>query len=194
MKHQCRAVADWLNFKLLQAGFLSTAFGETDGLLAASWQWRGHAQVFLRKEDRSNPSWNHWSYVAHQRLVMSHATGGATPTTAERGSDGGNFAPLQSLAQLSCCYRSRASVGRRDPERNCLARPLALRMLINTLDGVCDSRTWEDSRVKDWLPNCLRNRRRISVVSVLVLFARLTFQHELTHTHVCLFLQKKLCS
>ena len=71
MTHQCRAVADWLNFKLLQAGFMSTAFGETEGLLAASYQWRKHAQVMLRNEDRSNPSWNYWSYVAHQRLVMS---------------------------------------------------------------------------------------------------------------------------
>jgi hypothetical protein len=71
MTHQCRAVADWLNFKILQAGFMVTAFGETDGLLAASWQWRKHAQVMLRNEDHTNPCWNYWSYVAHQRLVMS---------------------------------------------------------------------------------------------------------------------------
>ena len=40
------------------------------------------------------------------------------------------------------------------------------------------------------------SEKNLRVVSVLVLFARLTFQHELTHTHthVCLFLQKKLCS
>jgi tetratricopeptide (TPR) repeat protein len=71
MPHQCRAVADWLNFKILQAGFMATAFGETDGLLAASWQWRKHVQVMLRNEDHTNPSWNYWSFVAHQRLVMS---------------------------------------------------------------------------------------------------------------------------
>lgn len=73
MAHQCRAVADWLNFKLLQAGFNATALGATEeGLVAAFWQWRKHAQVMLRDhDDPSNPAWNFWAYVAHQRLVMS---------------------------------------------------------------------------------------------------------------------------
>ena len=73
MTHQCRAVADWLNFKLLQAGFMATALGaKEEGLLAASRQWRKHAQVMLRKnDDTHNPAWNFWAYVAHQRLVMS---------------------------------------------------------------------------------------------------------------------------
>ena len=73
MTHQCRAVADWLNFKLLQASFLATALGaKEEGLLAASWQWRRHVQVMLRQsEDPCNPSWNFWAYAAHQRLVMS---------------------------------------------------------------------------------------------------------------------------
>jgi tetratricopeptide (TPR) repeat protein len=71
MTHQCRAVADWLNFKILQAGFMATALGETDGLLAASWQWRKHAQVMLRNDDHTNPCLNYWSFVVHQRLVMS---------------------------------------------------------------------------------------------------------------------------
>jgi len=84
MTHQCRAVADWLNFKLLQAGFMATAMGATEeGLFAASWQWRKHAQVMLRQaEDPSNPDWNFWAYVAHQRLVMSQLVERHPPTDA----------------------------------------------------------------------------------------------------------------
>lgn len=72
MSHQCRAVANWLNFKLMQAGFQCSAFSESDeGILAASSQWRKHSQVFLKKNDPNNPDWNFWKYISHQRQVMS---------------------------------------------------------------------------------------------------------------------------
>jgi hypothetical protein len=85
LAHQCRAVADWLNFKLLKAAFDATNLGAKDeGLVAASWQWRKHAQVMLREtdEDPSNPAWNFWAYVAHQRLVMSQLVERHPPTDA----------------------------------------------------------------------------------------------------------------
>lgn len=72
MAHQCRAVADWLNLKLLQAGFLSAAYSQSEqGTLAASAQWRRHCQVFMKRDDVHNPAWNHWAFVAQQRHVMS---------------------------------------------------------------------------------------------------------------------------
>jgi hypothetical protein len=77
MVHQCRAVADWLNFKLLQSGFVSHTEG---GLLAASSQWQKHAQAFCSprrsfvcsRQDKNNQNpWVDWSFVAHQRVVVS---------------------------------------------------------------------------------------------------------------------------
>lgn len=73
MAHQCLAVADWLNFKLLQAGFGSHTEG---GLLAADGQWRQHSRVFCaRRFLGGHPimceEWYFWCQVAHQRLVMS---------------------------------------------------------------------------------------------------------------------------
>lgn len=69
MVYQCRAVADWLNFKLLQAGFVSSTEG---GILAASEQWRRHCQVFLtRTFFFASEDWYYWCQVAHERLVMS---------------------------------------------------------------------------------------------------------------------------
>ena len=70
--HQCLAVADWLSFKLLQAGFGSHTEG---GLLAADAQWRQHSRVFCaRRHLGGHPimseHWLFWSYVARQRLVM----------------------------------------------------------------------------------------------------------------------------
>jgi hypothetical protein len=83
MAHQCRAVADWLNLKLLQAGFLSSAYTESpEGILAASSQWRRHVQCFLAR-DKTNPSWNHWLYVKNQRLVMSQLVERHKPRSAE---------------------------------------------------------------------------------------------------------------
>lgn len=72
MVHQCRAVADWLNFKILQSGFVSHTEG---GLLAASTQWQKHSQAFCspRRSFVCSPdhAWLDWSYVAHQRVVVS---------------------------------------------------------------------------------------------------------------------------
>lgn len=72
MVHQCRAVADWLNFKILQAGLTSHTEG---GLLAASSQWQKHTQVFCspRRSFVCSPdhAYMDWSFVAHQRMVVS---------------------------------------------------------------------------------------------------------------------------
>lgn len=73
MAHQCLAVADWLNFKLLQAGFGSHTEG---GLLAADGQWRQHSRVFCARRFLGghpimSEEWFFCCHVAHQRLVMS---------------------------------------------------------------------------------------------------------------------------
>ena len=72
MVNQCRALADWLNFRILQSGFTSHTEG---GLLAASTQWRKHLQVFCspRRSFVCGPdrAWLDWSFLAHQRLVAS---------------------------------------------------------------------------------------------------------------------------
>ena len=69
--YQCRAVADWLNLKLLSSGFASHTEG---GLLAAANQWRLHCQVFATRRHSSKlkmEDWFEWSYIARQRIVMS---------------------------------------------------------------------------------------------------------------------------
>jgi hypothetical protein len=72
MSNQCRKVADWLNFKLIQAGLQSASFSDAyQGILAASNQWRRHCQVFLKHEDINQPLWGYWSFVSQQRLVMA---------------------------------------------------------------------------------------------------------------------------
>lgn len=73
MGYQCLAVADWLNFKLLQAGFGSHTEG---GLLAAAAQWRQHSRVFCARRFLGghpimSEDWLFWCHIAHQRLVMS---------------------------------------------------------------------------------------------------------------------------
>jgi tetratricopeptide (TPR) repeat protein len=72
MVHQCRAVANWLNFKILQSGLVSHTEG---GLLAASSQWQKHCQVYCnpRRSFVCSPdnAWLDWSFVAHQRVVIS---------------------------------------------------------------------------------------------------------------------------
>jgi hypothetical protein len=88
MMYQCRAVADWLNLKLLSAGFVSHTEG---GLVAATSQWREHARIFCSSSSSSSSSrqqqhstattanwslqpqqeWFEWSYIARQRIVMS---------------------------------------------------------------------------------------------------------------------------
>ena len=71
MIHQCRAVADWLNLKILTAGFVSRT---ASGLLAAASQWRHHSAVFCSSKiqlSASIPAWLELSYVVRQRLVVS---------------------------------------------------------------------------------------------------------------------------
>lgn len=72
MIHQCRLLADWLNFKILQSCLTSHTDG---GLLAASRQWRRHNQAFCnpRRSFICNPelAYVDWSFVSHQRLVAS---------------------------------------------------------------------------------------------------------------------------
>jgi tetratricopeptide (TPR) repeat protein len=72
MIYQCRAIADWLNFKILQSGLVSNTKG---GLVAASVQWQRHAQAFCcprRSFIRTTIApWLDWSYVAQQRIVFS---------------------------------------------------------------------------------------------------------------------------
>ena len=71
MVHQCRAVAEWLNLKLLSAGFVSHT---ESGFTAAIGQWREHQRWFCRpgssKFSSSIPEWFDWSFVARQRLVF----------------------------------------------------------------------------------------------------------------------------
>jgi len=78
--YQCRAVADWLNLKLLSSGFASHTEG---GLLAASNQWRLHCQVFATRrysEKLKMEDWAEWSYIARQRVVMSQLVERHPPT------------------------------------------------------------------------------------------------------------------
>lgn len=78
--YQCRAVADWLNLKLLSSGFASHTEG---GLLAASNQWRLHCQVFATRrysEKLKMEDWAEWSYIARQRIVMSQLVERHPPT------------------------------------------------------------------------------------------------------------------
>jgi len=69
---QCRMLADWLNFKILQSCFTSHTDG---GIMAASTQWRRHVQVFCnpRRSFICSPDYAFadWSFVANQRLVAS---------------------------------------------------------------------------------------------------------------------------
>lgn len=84
MLYQARAIAEWLNLKLLQAGFASHTEG---GLLAAANQWRHHCRLFCtiqhhrrqatvpsagnKQGEQPEEAWWEWSYIARQRLVMS---------------------------------------------------------------------------------------------------------------------------
>ncbi|CAJ1893376.1 unnamed protein product [Cylindrotheca closterium] len=75
MLHQCRKIADWINFKILQSGLTSHVEG---GLLAVAKQWQKHSAAFCSPR-RSFVSvslggpgaWMDWAYVAHQRMVVS---------------------------------------------------------------------------------------------------------------------------
>jgi hypothetical protein len=70
--HQCREVADWLNFKLLS--FCLSSNTEA-GLVAASCHWRQHSRVFATEQYTSNlpnaEAWLVWLYISRQRIVIS---------------------------------------------------------------------------------------------------------------------------
>jgi len=72
MIHQCRAIADWLNFKILQ---MCMVCHDKKGTIAASIQWQRHAKTFCcpRRSFLNSTAapWLDWSYVAQQRVVVS---------------------------------------------------------------------------------------------------------------------------
>ena len=72
MIHQCRKVADWLNFKILQMCLTSQ---NRSGIIAASTQWQRHSKTFCcpRRSflNTASAPWLDWSYVAQQRVVVS---------------------------------------------------------------------------------------------------------------------------
>jgi len=75
---QCRAVAEWLNLKLLLAGFGSHT---ESGLLAAADQWRHHSRVFCSRHHlATGDQWFEWSYIARQRLVVCQLVERHPPT------------------------------------------------------------------------------------------------------------------
>ena len=93
MIHQCRAVADWINFKLLLV--MSNAIVVTNDtskvwpIINLAHQIRKHAQVFLSKPATlthdlnatgktsseiahlNDPTWYFWQFVAHQKQVLA---------------------------------------------------------------------------------------------------------------------------
>lgn len=75
MLHQCRKIADWINFKILQSGL--TSHTEV-GLAAVARQWQKHSAAFCSPRRSfvscalgSPGAWMDWAYVAHQRMVVS---------------------------------------------------------------------------------------------------------------------------
>eukprot|EP00980_Cylindrotheca_fusiformis_P014353 scaffold3827_cov179-Cylindrotheca_fusiformis.AAC.17 len=92
MIYQCRKIADWLNFKIIQSGLVSHTQG---GLSAASRQWQKHSQAFCspRRSFLSNApkfakeAWLDWAYVAHQRMVFSQLLERNPPNAVTEGMD-----------------------------------------------------------------------------------------------------------
>lgn len=72
MVHQCRSLADWINFKILQSCLSSHT---ESGLLVASAQLQKHVQAFCNPRRSFVCTPNHayvdWAFVAHQRMVVS---------------------------------------------------------------------------------------------------------------------------
>jgi hypothetical protein len=69
--HQCRTVADWLNLKILTAGFASHT---ENGLTAAANQWRIHSRLFATSRHSARlktEGWFEWAYISRQRMVAS---------------------------------------------------------------------------------------------------------------------------
>jgi hypothetical protein len=74
MMQQCRTVADWIHFKILQSCLVSNSQGS---LVAASQQWQRHVQSFccprrsfLECDKETGTAWLDWSYVARQHVVL----------------------------------------------------------------------------------------------------------------------------
>lgn len=87
MIHQCRVLAEWMHLKVLSAAFASHT---EPGLFAASEQWREHSRVFCSSTYRDNariPRWNHWSYVARQRIVLCQLMERHPPSFSENNGD-----------------------------------------------------------------------------------------------------------
>ena len=88
MIHQCRAVADWLNVKLLLLIKSSDDIMSSEVVLNLTNQVKKHSHVFLSKplslsrqtilgqcDDKNrhviDPEWYFWQYVVHQNQVLS---------------------------------------------------------------------------------------------------------------------------
>lgn len=69
--YQCRAVAEWINLKVLTAALASRT---ESGRLAAADQWRDHSRVFCSRRltrPLKSPAWFDWVYISRQCLVFS---------------------------------------------------------------------------------------------------------------------------
>jgi len=91
MVYQCRAIADWLNFKILQ---MCLVCQDRNGTIAASVQWQRHTTTFCcpRRSflNTTVAPWLDWSYVAQQRLVTSQLLERYPPRAMGELGDGGN--------------------------------------------------------------------------------------------------------
>jgi hypothetical protein len=71
MIHQSKVLAEWMHMRVMSA----TLSSRTDtGLFAASEQWRAHSRIFCSSTYQDNgriPCWNHWMYIARQRIVFT---------------------------------------------------------------------------------------------------------------------------
>ncbi|GAX19945.1 hypothetical protein FisN_1Lh584 [Fistulifera solaris] len=98
MIHQSKVLAEWMHMKVLAAAFSS----RTDsGLFAASEQWRAHSRIFCSSMYQDNgriPRWNHWMYVARQRIVFTQLMERHPPSVT---SDDGDRALSEALQQCS---------------------------------------------------------------------------------------------
>eukprot|EP00531_Pseudo-nitzschia_arenysensis_P016714 CAMPEP_0116151196 /NCGR_PEP_ID=MMETSP0329-20121206/19963_1 /TAXON_ID=697910 /ORGANISM="Pseudo-nitzschia arenysensis, Strain B593" /LENGTH=1593 /DNA_ID=CAMNT_0003647783 /DNA_START=104 /DNA_END=4885 /DNA_ORIENTATION=+ len=102
MIHQCRSIADWLNFKILQMCMVSH---DKSGTIAASKQWQRHAKTFCcpRRSflNTAAAPWLDWSFVAQQRVVVSQLLERYPPRAL--GELGGNSGDLYDEDLLRCC-------------------------------------------------------------------------------------------
>ena len=75
MAHQCRTLASWLNFKIIQHGLVNDIDeSKIDfDLISPDAQWRKHYLIFLQycPNDKLQPKWYHLVYTANERLIMA---------------------------------------------------------------------------------------------------------------------------